>query len=271
LAGQTYKDPNQPLEKRVEDLLSRMTLEEKASQLLSASQAIDRLGVPAYDWWNECLHGVARAGCATVFPETIGVAATWDTDLVFRMATAISDEARAEHHEFVRRGKRGIYQGLTFWTPNINLFRDPRWGRGMETYGEDPYLTSRMAVEFIRGLEGNDPRYLKTVATAKHYAVHSGPESSRHVFDARISETDLRDSYLPHFEAAIKEGGAFSVCARTTAWTAYPPARIRGCWATSCAGSGDFPATWFPIAARSAIFTRGTKRPRPLPKAWRWP
>src|ERR1039457_571175 len=211
LAGQTYKDPNQPLEKRVDDLLSRMTLEEKASQLLSASPAIERLGVPVYDWWNECLHGVARAGRATVFPETIGIAATWDTGLLFRVATAISDEARAKHHEFVRRGKRGIYQGLTFWTPNINLFRDPRWGRGMETYGEDPYLTGRMAVQFIRGLEGDDPRYLKTVATAKHYAVHSGPESSRHVFDARVSETDLRDSYLPHFEAAIKEGGAFSV------------------------------------------------------------
>jgi len=211
LAAQTYKDPNQPIEKRVDDLLSRMTLEEKASQLLSASPAVDRLGVPAYDWWNECLHGVARAGRATVFPETIGVAATWDTNLVFRMATAISDEARAKHHEFVRRGKRGIYQGLTFWTPNINLFRDPRWGRGMETYGEDPYLTSRMAVQFIRGLEGDDPKYLKTVATAKHYAVHSGPESTRHEFDARVSETDLRDSYLPHFEAAIKEGGAFSV------------------------------------------------------------
>src|ERR1017187_7006553 len=208
LAGQTYKDPNQPLEKRVDDLLSRMTLEEKASQLLSASPAIERLGVPVYDWWNECLHGVGRA---TVFPETIGMAATWDTGLLFRVATAISDEARAKHHEFVRRGKRGIYQRVRFGTPNINLLRDPRWGRGMETYGEDPYLTSRMAVEFIRGLEGDDPRYLKTVATAKHYAVHSGPESSRHVFDARVSETDLRDSYLPHFEAAIKEGGAFSV------------------------------------------------------------
>ncbi|MGO4882099.1 MAG: glycoside hydrolase family 3 C-terminal domain-containing protein [Bryobacteraceae bacterium] len=211
LAGQIYKDPNQPLEKRVNDLLSRMTLEEKASQLLSASPAIDRLGVPAYDWWNECLHGVARAGRATVFPETIGVAATWDTNLVFRMATAISDEARAKHEEFVRRGKRGIYQGLTFWTPNINIFRDPRWGRGMETYGEDPYLTGRMAVAFIRGMEGDDPKYLKTVATAKHYAVHSGPESSRHVFDARVSDTDLRDTYLPQFAAAVKEGGAFSV------------------------------------------------------------
>ncbi|MGA2137029.1 MAG: glycoside hydrolase family 3 C-terminal domain-containing protein [Bryobacteraceae bacterium] len=211
LAGQIYKDPSQPLEKRVDDLLARMTLEERASQLLSASPAIDRLGVPAYDWWNECLHGVARAGRATVFPETIGVAATWDTDLLFRMATAISDEARAKHHEFVRRGKRGIYQGLTFWTPNINIFRDPRWGRGMETYGEDPYLTGRMAVQFIRGLEGDDPKYLKVVATAKHYAVHSGPELTRHVFDARISDADLRDTYLPQFQAAVKEGGAMSV------------------------------------------------------------
>jgi beta-glucosidase len=170
--------------------------------LLSASPAIERLGVPAYDWWNECLHGVARAGRATVFPETIGVAATWDTVSVFRAATAISDEARAKHHEFVRRGKRGIYQGLTFWTPNINLFRDPRWGRGMETYGEDPYLTSRMAVEFIRGLEGDDPRYLKTVATAKHYAVHSGPESSRHVFDARC----FRDRPARQLPAAFRSG-----------------------------------------------------------------
>jgi len=211
LSGQIYKDPSQPLDQRVTDLLSRMTLEEKASQLLSASPAVDRLGVPAYDWWNECLHGVARAGHATVFPEPIGIAATWDSDLLFRVASAISGEARAKHHEFVRRGKRGIYQGLTFWTPNINLFRDPRWGRGMETYGEDPYLTGRMAVAFIRGLQGDDPKYLKTVATAKHYAVHSGPESTRHVFDARIDDSDLRGTYLPHFEAAVKEGGAFSV------------------------------------------------------------
>ena len=211
LLGQVYKDPHQPLEKRVDDLLSRMTLEEKASQVLSASPAIERLGIPAYDWWNECLHGVARAGRATVFPEPIGMAATWDTGLLLRIATAISDEARAKHHEFVRRGKHGIYQGLTFWTPNINIFRDPRWGRGMETYGEDPYLTGRMAVQFIRGLQGDDPRYLKTVATAKHYAVHSGPESTRHTFDARVDEQDLRDTYLPQFQAAVKEGGAFSV------------------------------------------------------------
>src|SRR5579884_3891917 len=206
-----WQDPEQPVNKRVDDLLSRMTLEEKASQLLSESPAIARLGVPAYDWWNECLHGVARAGHATVFPEPIGIAATWDAPLLFRVATAISDEARAKHEEFIRRGKRGIYEGLTFWTPNINLFRDPRWGRGMETYGEDPYLTGRLAVQFIRGLQGQDPRYLKTVATAKHYAVHSGPEPTRHVFDARVNARDMNDAYLPQFEAAVRQGGVNSV------------------------------------------------------------
>lgn len=207
----TYQNPAAPLEKRVDDLLGRLTLEEKVSQLMNDSAAIDRLGIPRYNWWSECLHGVARAGRATVFPETIGLAATWDTDLLFRVSTAISDEARAKHHEFVRRGQRNIYQGLTFWSPNINLFRDPRWGRGMETYGEDPYLTGRMAVEFVRGLQGNDPKYLKTVATPKHYAVHSGPESERHVFDAVIDDRDLFDTYLPQFESAVKEGGALSV------------------------------------------------------------
>ncbi|MGA7236032.1 MAG: glycoside hydrolase family 3 C-terminal domain-containing protein [Bryobacteraceae bacterium] len=206
-----YLNPSAPFDTRVSDLLSRMTLEEKISQLMNDSAAIPRLKVPAYNWWNECLHGVARAGRATVFPETIGLAATWDKDLIFRAATAISDEARAKNNDFVRRGKRNIYQGLTFWTPNINLFRDPRWGRGMETYGEDPYLTGRLAVQFIKGLQGDDPKYLKTVATAKHYAVHSGPESERHTFDARIDDADLRDTYLPQFEAAIREGGAQSV------------------------------------------------------------
>jgi len=206
-----YQNPSAPMEKRVDDLLSRMTLPEKISQLMNDSAAIPRLNIPAYNWWNECLHGVARAGRATVFPETIGLAATWDRDLIFRVATAISDEARAKNNEFVRLGKRNIYQGLTFWTPNINLFRDPRWGRGMETYGEDPFLTGRMAVQFIKGLQGDDPKYLKTIATAKHYAVHSGPESARHTFDAVVDERDLRDTYLPQFEAAIKEGGAQSV------------------------------------------------------------
>jgi beta-glucosidase len=206
-----YKDPQAPLEKRVDDLVSRMTLDEKVSQLMNDSPAIDRLGIPAYNWWNESLHGVARAGRATVFPQAIGLASTWDTNLMSRVATAISDEARAKYHEFVRRGKHNIYQGLTFWTPNINLFRDPRWGRGMETYGEDPYLTGRMAVAFIKAMQGDDPKYLKTIATAKHYAVHSGPEPLRHTFDAVVSERDLHETYLPHFEAAVREGGAQSV------------------------------------------------------------
>ncbi|MEO8594849.1 MAG: glycoside hydrolase family 3 C-terminal domain-containing protein [Candidatus Solibacter sp.] len=206
-----YQNPDAPLDKRVDDLLSRMTTEEKVLQMLNDAPAIDRLGVPAYNWWNECLHGVARAGRATVFPMPIGLAATWDPEMLFRMATAISDEARAKNNEFIRKGKRTMYQGLTFWTPNINLVRDPRWGRGMEAYGEDPYLVGRMAVQFIKGLQGNDPKYLKVVATAKHFAVHSGPESSRHSFDAKVDEEDLKSSYLPQFEAAVRQGGAASV------------------------------------------------------------
>lgn len=209
--GEIYLNPDAPLDARVADLVSRMTLEEKIAQMQNAAPAIPRLRVPEYNWWNECLHGVARAGRATVFPQAIGMAASWDAALMRSVAEAISDEARAKHHEFVRRGKRNIYQGLTFWTPNINLFRDPRWGRGMETYGEDPYLTGKMAAAFIRGLQGDDPKYLKVVATAKHYAVHSGPESERHTFDARVSERDMKESYLPQFERAVKEGGAWSV------------------------------------------------------------
>src|SRR5947199_9213975 len=206
-----FRDPSAPLERRVDDLISRMTLEEKVSQLMNDASAIPRLGIPAYNWWNECLHGVARAGLATVFPETIGMAATWDTELLLQIGTVISTEARAKNNEFVRRGERNIYEGLTFWTPNINIFRDPRWGRGMETYGEDPYLTGRLATQLIKGLQGDDPKYLKTVATAKHYAVHSGPESERHTFDAVVDDTELFTTYLPQFEMAIKDGGAQSV------------------------------------------------------------
>ena len=178
--SQDYRNQKLDFESRAEDLVSRMTLEEKVSQLTNYAKAIDRLDVPRYNWWNECLHGVARAGEATVFPQAIGMAATFDRDMMRKMAEATSDEARAKYNDFIRRDKREMYQGLTFWSPNINIFRDPRWGRGHETYGEDPYLTGEMAVEFIRGLQGEHPRYLKTVATAKHYAVHSGPESSRH-------------------------------------------------------------------------------------------
>src|SRR2546427_11230769 len=213
LCAQTpdYQNPDLPFERRVADLLSRMTLEEKASQMQDVAPAIPRLGIPGYNWWNEALHGVARSGLATSFPQAIGLAATWDDSLIFRMATVISDEARAKHHEYVRTGSRRRYQGLTFWSPNINLFRDPRWGRGQETYGEDPFLTGRLAVQFIRGMQGDDPKYLKTVATVKHFAVHSGPEPERHSFDAVVSERDLRESYLPHFAAGTPEGGSYSL------------------------------------------------------------
>jgi beta-glucosidase len=206
-----YKDPTRPIEERVDDLVSRMTLDEKISQMVFDAPAIERLDVPEYNWWNECLHGVGRAGIATVFPQAIGLAATWNTALMHRVATAISDEARAKHHDALRKGLHKQYFGLTFWSPNINIFRDPRWGRGQETYGECPYLTARMGVAFVQGLQGDDPKYLKLVATLKHYAVHSGPESNRHTFDAVVDERDLRQTYLPHFEACVKEASAYSV------------------------------------------------------------
>jgi len=217
-----FMNPDLSPEERGADVVRRLTLEEKVSQLMNDAPAIERLGIPKYNWWNECLHGVARAGLATVFPQAIGLAATWDTDLMFQAATAISDEARAKHHEFVRRGKRDIYQGLTFWSPNINLFRDPRWGRGMETYGEDPYLTGTMAVSFIRGLQGDHPKYFKVIATAKHYAVHSGPEPNRHTFDAIVDSPTLRSSYLPHFEMAVREGRAYSVMCAYNRFLGFP-------------------------------------------------
>jgi beta-glucosidase len=209
--GAPWQDQTLPFERRVDDLVSRMTLEEKVSQMKDVAPGIPRLGIPEYNWWNEALHGVARSGLATVFPQAIGFAATWDDSLVFRMATVISDEARAKHHEYLRQDSHQRYQGLTIWSPNINLFRDPRWGRGQETYGEDPFLTGRLGVQFIRGLQGNDPKYFKTIATVKHFAVHSGPEPERHVFDAVVSERDLRESYLPHFEMGIREGKAYSL------------------------------------------------------------
>ena len=213
LGAQTaeYVNPALPFGRRVDDLVARLTLEEKVSQMQDVAPAIERLGIPQYNWWNEALHGVARAGLATSFPQAIGLAATWDDSLMFRVATVISDEARAKYHEAVRAGSRQRYQGLTFWSPNINLFRDPRWGRGQETYGEDPFLTGRLAVQFIRGMQGDDPKYLKTVSTVKHFAVHSGPEPERHTFDAVVSERDLRESYLPHFEAGVRQGGAYSL------------------------------------------------------------
>ncbi|MBL8879327.1 MAG: glycoside hydrolase family 3 C-terminal domain-containing protein [Phycisphaerales bacterium] len=205
-----YENPEGDFLTRTHDLIDRMTTDERIAQLVNSAPAIERLGVPAYDYWSECLHGVARAGEATVFPQCIGLAATWNPELVEEIAHAIAIEGRAKFHEAQRKGNVGIYRGLTFFTPNINIFRDPRWGRGHETYGEDPYLTSRMGVAFIRGLQG-DGKYLKAVATAKHFAVHSGPEPERHRFNAIAPEQDFYDTYLPHFEAAVREGGVWSV------------------------------------------------------------
>lgn len=206
-----YKDESEPIELRVKDLISRMTLEEKASQLVYESPAIEHLDIPQYNWWNECLHGVARAGLATVFPQGIAMAATFDTEQITKMGEVVSDEARAKHHDAIRRGKRGIYQGLSFWTPNINIFRDPRWGRGMETYGEDPYLTGEMAIAYINSLQGNDSNYFKVMATVKHFVVHSGPESSRHSFNAIVSDRDYYDTYLPHFKKVIQKANVQAV------------------------------------------------------------
>lgn len=201
-----YLDTSLPRERRVEDLLGRMTLEEKCGQMLHASPAIERLGIPEYNWWNECLHGVARAGQATIFPQAIGLAATFDPALIKQLANAIADEARAKHHEAARQGNRGLSRGLTFWSPNINIFRDPRWGRGQETYGEDPYLTSRIGAAFVQGLQGDHPDYMKAAACAKHFAVHSGPEKDRHTFDAVVSPKDLAETYLPAFKALVEAG-----------------------------------------------------------------
>jgi beta-glucosidase len=206
-----YMDSSLQVAKRVNDLVGRMTLEEKVSQMQNHAVAIPRLNVPEYDWWSEGLHGIARSGYATVFPQAIGLAATWDVPLMHTVATTISTEARAKNSEALRQGIHSIYYGLDVWSPNINIFRDPRWGRGQETYGEDPFLTSRMGVAFVEGLQGDDPHYYKTIATPKHYVVHSGPESTRHTANIDVSPHDLEDTYLPAFRATVKEGKAGSV------------------------------------------------------------
>ncbi len=197
--------------RRAGELVERMTLEEKIFQLLHDAPAIPRLGVPAYNWWNEALHGVARAGTATVFPQAIGLAAAFDEDLMEMVGGAVSTEARAKFNAQQAYGDRDIYKGLTVWSPNVNIFRDPRWGRGHETYGEDPWLTARLGVRYVRGLQGTDPDHLKTAACAKHFAVHSGPEGLRHEFDARVSRQDLFETYLPAFEALVREAGVEAV------------------------------------------------------------
>jgi beta-glucosidase len=206
-----FYNPDLPMEERISDLLGRLTLEEKVSQMMNQTPAIERLGIPAYDWWNEALHGVARAERATVFPQSIAMAATFDDQALYETFDMISDEARAKYHQYQKDNEYDRYKGLTFWTPNINIVRDPRWGRGMETYGEDPYLTARMGVAVVKGLQGNDPNYFKTHACAKHYAVHSGPEWNRHEFDVVVSPRDLWTTYLPAFEALVTEGNVQEV------------------------------------------------------------
>ena len=206
-----YLDPSQPIDARVDDLIKRMTLEQKATQVVNQARAIPELQIPGYDWWSEALHGVANAGTATVFPEPIGLAATFDDPLIHQMAVVIGTEARAKHDLAVQAGRRDIMEGLDFWSPNINIFRDPRWGRGQETYGEDPFLTGRMGVAFVTGLQGDDPKYYRVISTPKHYAVHSGPEPSRHSIDVQVSKHDMEDTYLPAFRAAVTEGKAESV------------------------------------------------------------
>ncbi len=206
-----YLNPELPFTARVDDLVARMTLAEKVSQMQNEAPAIPRLHVAEYDWWNEGLHGVARSGYATVFPQAIGLAATWDATLINRVADTISTEARAKYNEAQRNNNHSIYYGLTLWSPNINIDRDPRWGRGQETYGEDPFLTGQIGTAFVRGLQGTDPKYLKVVATAKHYAVHSGPESERHTFDVDVSPHDLEDTYLPAFRELVVNARVDSV------------------------------------------------------------
>ena len=209
--AQVFRDPNQPLEERVTDLVSRMTLEEKVRQMQNDAPAIPRLGVSAYEYWSEALHGVARGGEATMFPQAIGMAATWDAPLLREEGETIGIEARARYNQAQRQGNTGRYYGLTFWSPNINIFRDPRWGRGQETLGEDPYLTGTLAAQFIQGIQGTDPKYFRAIATPKHFAVHSGPEPMRHGFNVNPSPKDLFETYLPAFRRAIVEAKADSL------------------------------------------------------------
>src|SRR5512146_2474796 len=236
-AKPTYLNPALPPRERAADLVHRMTLEEKASQLVNSARAIPRLGVPAYDWWSEALHGVMVDG-TTEFPEPIALGATFDVPGIHEMATDIGVEARVVHAEAVRAGGSTIFHGLDFWAPNVNIFRDPRWGRGQETYGEDPFLTGRMAVAFVTGMQGSDPRYYRAIATPKHFDVHSGPEPTRHFADVDVSKHDLEDTYLPAFRAAIVDGHAGSVMCAYNAINGEPACAnqflldhtLRGAW-----------------------------------------
>src|SRR5690349_8715486 len=232
-----YLNTNLSPEQRAADLVSRMTLEEKASQLVNQARAIPRLKVPAYDWWSEALHGVIADG-TTEFPEPVGLAATFDTPRIHEMATAIGIEGRVVHTQSLKDGNSGFFRGLDFWAPNVNIFRDPRWGRGQETYGEDPFLSARMAVAFVTGMQGDDPHYYRVISTPKHFAVHSGPEPTRHFADVDVSKHDELDTYLPAFRAAVVEGHAGSVMCAYNAINGQPACAsefllqhtLRGAW-----------------------------------------
>ena len=221
-----WRNPDKPLDDRIKDLIGQMSLEEKSAQICEKAPAIPRLGIPAYNYWNECLHGVARSGIATVFPQAIGLAASWDPQMLHDVADIIATEARAKNRAYteLHNGDSAQFTGLNFWTPNINIFRDPRWGRGQETYGEDTFLTARMAVAFVKGLQGDDPTYVKALACAKHFAVHSGPEQGRYEFNVMPSERDLYETYLPHFEAAVREGHVGAVMASYNSLNGVPAA-----------------------------------------------
>src|SRR5437764_6811887 len=213
LSKAPFRNPALPIEQRVNDLVSRMTLEEKVSQMVHTAAAIPRLGIPEYNWWSEGLHGAAREGYATVFPQAIGLAATFDPDLLKKEADVIATEFRVKYDARVReKGYSDWYHGLTVWSPNINIFRDPRWGRGQETYGEDPFLTAQMGTAYVAGLQG-DGKYMKALSTPKHFAVHSGPESTRHSVDVVVSNHDLEDTYLPAFRATVTAGAGSVMCA----------------------------------------------------------
>jgi beta-glucosidase len=225
LPGQNYpfRDTDLPIEDRVADLVSKLTLEEKVLQMLNDAPAIERLDIPSYNWWNECLHGIGRTDYkVTVFPQAIGMAAAWDKHLMKDVAAAVSDEGRAIYNDAASKGNRAIYHGLTYWTPNINIFRDPRWGRGQETYGEDPFLTGTLGKSFVAGLQGDDPEYLKAAACAKHYAVHSGPENTRHTFNTFVSDYDLWDTYLPAFRDLVIDAGVAGVMCAYNAYGGQP-------------------------------------------------
>ncbi len=219
-----WRDPSKSLTARADDLIRRMSLAEKVGQLKNGAPAISRLGLPAYDYWNEALHGVANNGVATVFPEPVGAASSWNPALLRQEGRIIGIEGRAKYNDYASQhnGDSKWWSGLTFWTPNINIFRDPRWGRGQETYGEDPYLTGQLGIEFVQGIQGDDPRYMLAMACAKHYAVHSGPEGERHRFDAQVAERDLYETYLPQFEAVVREGKVAGVMSAYNAVDGVP-------------------------------------------------